>query len=89
MHISEIAVCNKSQIITPCQENFGFRLSNELISSRSMKLETSYCHLEYKFQIVYFLLLYLSLFVYLSLLLLLPLYGNKDFQISEVYINFV
>jgi len=32
---------NNSQIITACQENFGFRLPGELIASRAKKLESS------------------------------------------------
>jgi len=36
------------QIITACQENFGFRLHSELIGSRTEKLELSYRLLEDK-----------------------------------------
>jgi len=34
---------NNLQIITACQENFGFRPPSELIASRTKKLESSYC----------------------------------------------
>ena len=36
------------QIIMACQENYGFRLPNELIASRTKKLESSHFLLEYK-----------------------------------------
>ena len=37
------------QIMMACQENYGFRLSSELIASRTKELEPSHCLLTYKF----------------------------------------
>jgi len=39
---------NNVQIIMACRENFGFRLPSILIASRTKKLESSRCFLEYK-----------------------------------------
>jgi len=45
------------QIIMACRENFGFGLVSELIASRTKKLQSSHCFLEYTFVNIFLIIL--------------------------------